>query len=155
MVGPNGNPVAGARVSAFQWKKSLSQTKSAPDGRFRIAFPRSDFEGTRIVASSDGFGPAWIDAIPVNKDDDITLRLVPDDVPIEGRILDLEGQPVRAVRVKIGRIDAPKEKTLNDLIQAVRETIRVLAKTKSAFRSKDLKLLRQKLTKVVDSWPES
>ena len=51
-----------------------------------------------LIASAPGFGVAWTKQIAPDTDTELTL--VADDVPIEGRILNLQGQPVAGTRVR-------------------------------------------------------
>ncbi len=61
--------------------------------------------GGRIRA---GFGPGWASAPsrpPTSSE--LTIRLVEDGPPIEGRIVDLEGRPVAGARVKVEHVWFP------------------------------------------------
>jgi hypothetical protein len=59
------------------------------------------------VAAADGLGPDWVGAGSLGKGDELTLRLVRDDVPVRGRVLDLEGQPVAGATVEVTQLEAP------------------------------------------------
>ena len=61
----------------------------------------------QIVATAAGFGPAWVEIVAGRVPDDLTLRLA-EDLPIEGRILDLEGRPVAGARVGLLRLAIPR-----------------------------------------------
>ena len=61
------------------------------------------FGNIQVLASANGFGPAWTDLAGIKTD--IELRLVPDDVPIEGRLLTLEGRPIAGVTVKTQQVE--------------------------------------------------
>jgi hypothetical protein len=52
------------------------------------------------VAAADGYGCAMA-PLPPGTAGDVTLRLVKDDVPIRGRILNLEGRPVVGATVRV------------------------------------------------------
>ena len=59
----------------------------------------------KVVATAPGYGPVWERTpMPPNPEsrraDDLTLRLAPDDVPIEGRILTAEGRPIAGERIR-------------------------------------------------------
>src|SRR5262249_39636374 len=41
-------------------------------------------------------------------DGDVVLKLVRDDVPIRGRILDIQGRPISGVAVRVTQINTPK-----------------------------------------------
>ena len=45
------------------------------------------------------------------------LRLVPDDVPIHGRILDTQGRPIPGVNVRVGTIEEPPAGDLDALLR--------------------------------------
>lgn len=122
VLGPDGKPFAGARVvtaMAFPGDRYsgrpyvLSVTRSGSDGRFEIAFTKSAasvfamdlnrsgadlWKKTNVAASAPELGLAWNEYDKVDSHGDLILRLVP-DLPIDGRILDLEGRPVSGVRV--------------------------------------------------------
>lgn len=117
VLDPAGKPVSGATLQLdyhlFRTDLALDQIPSASsraDGTFVLDAPReavaSFGEGrrirpVRIVASAPGFGPGW--AEPGRSADalhDVTIRLVADDVPIEGRVLDHEGQPVAGAIIR-------------------------------------------------------
>src|SRR5262249_13817601 len=51
-------------------------------------------------------GPAWVEAGSLLKGGEATLRLVRDDVPIRGRVVDPQGQPLPGVSVRAKRISA-------------------------------------------------
>jgi RNA polymerase sigma factor (sigma-70 family) len=88
------------------------QAISGKDGRFQFrldpaAFAKADgrpnaWRFANVIAVADGFGPAWASA---GQEGELTLRLVP-DVPLEGRILTLEGRPVAGARLRLGSLSA-------------------------------------------------
>jgi RNA polymerase sigma factor (sigma-70 family) len=105
VLGPDGKPVAGAKVyvSTYTDKdKSDPKVRSETDadGRFRFTANPAEVDRNEMVAAvAPSYGPDWI-ALKNAESGEMTLRLVKDDVPLEGRILDLEGRPVGAtVRV--------------------------------------------------------
>ena len=73
--------------------RALRMTSGWPDG----------FGAIQVLASAEGFGPAWTDLAGIKNE--IDLRLVPDDIPIEGRLLTLEGHPIAGVTVKTTKVD--------------------------------------------------
>ncbi len=122
VLDPDGKPVAGAQIYLSIPKLGLAGEPerlgaAGPDGQFEVRItkgildpPLDSAEGPNIpasvAASAAGLGPDWwqVDRKTVNEP--ITLRLRRDDVPIEGRILNLEGRPVAGVVVKaVGIID--------------------------------------------------
>ncbi len=54
----------------------------------------------QVFAEAAGFGPAWTDPGEGISGRPVVLRLERDDVPIEGTIADLEGQPVKGAKVR-------------------------------------------------------
>jgi beta-lactamase regulating signal transducer with metallopeptidase domain len=121
VLDPDGHPFAGALLFVpfenSQGDAFLSKGRSGPDGRFRFAASRSEFQdcaydplkNIRLAASADGFGIGWDEvrgrAGEPGADAELTLRLVK-DVPIEGRILNLEGKPVAGARLTVDFIKA-------------------------------------------------
>jgi RNA polymerase sigma factor (sigma-70 family) len=116
VLDPDGKPVAGAKLYALYYTRKVLpipvRAASDKDGRFRFTVARKDFDQsasarpwdeTIVVATADGYGlglPRFShgkDATPT----DLTLRLTKDDVPITGRILDLQGKPVAGVTVGV------------------------------------------------------
>ena len=51
---------------------------------------------------------------------DVTVRLVADDIPIEGRILDLEGRPVADAVIDTNEIDDPPGGDLTPWIEGMK-----------------------------------
>jgi hypothetical protein len=114
VLGPDGKPFAGAQL--YLWTSALKQhadmavrATTGDDGRFRFAVAPADLgRRPRVVATAKDCGPDWIDAGSA-KGGELTLRLVKDDVPIKGRVLDLEGQPVADVDVQVQYLEARSE----------------------------------------------
>ncbi len=138
VVDPTGRPVAGATVHfcdlrayfRFGDRESSATTVSGADGRFaleasRRAFDQVDAETeycpTRVIASAPGFGISWCD-VPAEapKRSRLSVRLVEDDVPIEGRILDLEGRPVAGAKASVHFLWAPSQGDLVPWIEKVK-----------------------------------
>jgi len=137
VVDPRGKPFAGAKIFAVRWywethiaHAPLAETKSGADGRFTISFRKSQFsvdvrrmeqwKETAIVGTSETFGAGWVTWRDIPRGEEPTLRLVPDDMPITGRVVDLEGKPVAGVNVRIGSIDTGKDASLDGWLAAVR-----------------------------------
>ncbi|MBO0699480.1 MAG: carboxypeptidase regulatory-like domain-containing protein, partial [Zavarzinella sp.] len=117
VLDPDGNPVAGARVWLVEpFQSTRDVAKTAADGTFRLPAgaevrkPTDSDWVVRVVATHDGFGLG----LPVmGKTDDLVLRLVKDDVPIRGRVLDLQGKPVAGATLTPQRIQASSDETLD------------------------------------------
>jgi RNA polymerase sigma factor (sigma-70 family) len=109
VLGPDDKPFAGARVFLLpngNAKKvdASAGTRTDEEGRFRFTARSADLgpQGKGVLAATArGFGLDWIDLNTKDKSGEITLRLVADDVPVTGRILDLEGQPVAGATVQV------------------------------------------------------
>jgi protocatechuate 3,4-dioxygenase beta subunit len=116
VVDPEGKPVRGAKLLfLFNFRHAQKHipnkvwAKSGAQGQFRFTVPadpleeswlRSPWEVAYVLAAADGYGFA---VAPLGKPGatDLMLRLVKDDRPIRGRILNLEGKPVAGARVRI------------------------------------------------------
>lgn len=133
VVDPQGRPVDGADVYVLRWywnwgkRKPLGHTKSDEDGRFEISYRKLMFWKTGLrpeqwreasyVAFAPGYGPDWIlyDRIP--KGEPLTLRLARDDVYLEGRVVDPEGNPVAGAKIAIESIHASLDEDLSAWVE--------------------------------------
>jgi RNA polymerase sigma factor (sigma-70 family) len=138
VVGPDGQPVSGASV---YYTRHYDKAKSAPKanavtdaaGRFRFTAPaagKADGTVTSLYATAEGFGPAWMltEAKPwwrwpreVDKEGAFTLRLAKDDVPVTGRIVNLEGKPVAGVTITVTGIKSPPGGSLTSWLEAIKK----------------------------------
>jgi len=114
VVGPDGNPVKDASIFLYVHSpasKPISpRAKTDADGRFTFDVARSEFDFRNyeyvqwpwrwghLIASAPGFGVAWTKQIAPDTDAELTLAA--DDAPIEGRVFNLQGQPVVGARVR-------------------------------------------------------
>ncbi len=105
----------------WTWSTRVPQVRAATgaDGRFEFTVSDNDPEVSRalrmtsgwpdgfgdiqVLASADGLGPAWTALAAIKSE--IELRLVPDDIPIEGRLLTLEGHPIVGASVKTQMVE--------------------------------------------------
>jgi protocatechuate 3,4-dioxygenase beta subunit len=138
VIDPDGKPFVGATIYILgsYWSTDvkhvpLAEVKSGADGAFEISCPdpmhdknvwhgRMSGNVQTIAAIADGFGPGFVDSIRAPGDEPLTLRLVRDDVPINGQVLDLEGRPVPGVRIKVGDILPFKGEDLTEWLESVR-----------------------------------
>jgi RNA polymerase sigma factor (sigma-70 family) len=123
VLDPDGKPVPGARLVFVYASTEKAPDKvwatSAADGGFQFSVARSiedaawygnAWDQTYVVAAAEGHGFAWAHVRPETAGD-LTLRLVKDDVPLRGRVLDLEGKPVAGATVRIDdELAVPAEK---------------------------------------------
>jgi beta-lactamase regulating signal transducer with metallopeptidase domain len=110
VVQPDGRAASGARVyftrSSAPARGELKATTGG-NGEFEFSVPSDALFGAlwlRIVAVKPGFGPAWIEAEELKHTSGLTLPLATDDLPIEGRLMNLEGRPVAGATVRVESI---------------------------------------------------
>jgi beta-lactamase regulating signal transducer with metallopeptidase domain len=143
VVDPDGRPFSGARLylNYYRWeaqdRHQPVRATSDREGRFRFAVARTDFDrphiepwqNARVVAFADGYAPSGSDSEAYDHDRELTVRLARDDVPVTGRLVDLEGRPIAGATIRVASIStapggdlapwiaavAAREGTLNDL----------------------------------------
>jgi RNA polymerase sigma factor (sigma-70 family) len=137
VVGPDGKPVPFAKVTLWchfgyhghyrGWHPNTTGpfqpeplATSEEDGRFTVTFRKTDVKDNplsmwdrpwrmvQVVASAKGYGPAWASLDRPDKGE-FTLRLVKDDVPVKGRVLNLEGRPVADAAIRVVYLTAGNE----------------------------------------------
>ena len=136
VLGPDGRAFKGARVfivhavrSEALSSKPLAVSDAAGD--FACEITRADYTelqtlgSNRLIALADGLGFAISDPNAA-QGEALTLRLVLDDVPIQGRVIDLQGKPVVGAAVRIICIKTNGNNDLSDFL-------RVLFERKSEF----------------------
>ncbi len=151
VLDPDGKPLVGAHLllaAEGTAKKGniLARTTTDKDGLFRFTAQATDFgpQGkATLAAAAKGYGPDWIEVTTQNKDA-LTLHLVKDDVPVEGRVLDLEGRPVAGVRVHVagfmqGDVDAWMEGVRKHRYPQMKKRINpeILGESVTAITGKD------------------
>jgi RNA polymerase sigma factor (sigma-70 family) len=136
VLDPDGKPLAGAAITMWWhdprgwvcWHhpsmysiKPYRGATSGVDGRFRFSFAKAAIRDTyltadarpwhraAIVAAAPGYGPAWVHVCDLGNVN-AKLQLVRDDVPIVGRVRDLQGQPVAGALVRFYRIQGGLER---------------------------------------------
>jgi hypothetical protein len=132
VLDPAGKPVAGAKLyRAYSLNSSIrplpqaaQRTASGPDGRFEFVLSATELALGRqaplqIAAAAEGYGPDWFEMTGSNAPRDLTFCLSRDDVPIQGRIVNLEGLPIRGVSVTVLSIAASQNDNLADLVRAL------------------------------------
>jgi hypothetical protein len=109
VLGPDGKPFAGAKVYASAGDARNSPVKTDEAGRFQFKIPPADLvsRGNRlmaqvtIAATAEGYGFDWAYRGTREPATDLTLRLVKDDVPVNGRVATLEGKPIAGAKVSV------------------------------------------------------
>jgi RNA polymerase sigma factor (sigma-70 family) len=133
VLDPSGKPFSGAKVHLFYPTPRAVpmpvRATTAADGRFRFTVGRGEFDRTGShdpwneaapVAVAEGLGLA----LPQSgggraADAEAILQFAPDDVPIDGRVLDLQGKPVAGVTVRVRGLRAPKDGNLGTFLDAL------------------------------------
>ncbi|HJT78308.1 MAG TPA: carboxypeptidase regulatory-like domain-containing protein, partial [Gemmataceae bacterium] len=103
VVDLGGRPVAGARFAVIDDETATPVPRIASDAEGRFTFrmyrPQTVRNPRQVVASAPGFGVDWVSE-PRN---DAVFRLVP-DLPITGRVIDLQGKPVAGATVAVHNV---------------------------------------------------
>jgi RNA polymerase sigma factor (sigma-70 family) len=110
IVGPDGKPVSEASV--ILWTNELtkradvkSQTTTGGDGKFTLRVPLGAVKhDARLVVTAKGLGAQWI-VLSEPPKTPLSLSLPEDDLPISGRILDLEGKPIVGAKVTVTDVE--------------------------------------------------
>src|SRR5882724_3110950 len=117
VIDPTGKSVGGAVVSvigsAWDPETPHAEARSKADGTFEVSFRKSQFddrggsawEYASVAATAKGFAPGWDRWDHVDADGNLVIQFAVDDVPIDGRILDLEGRPVKGALIKLVDVD--------------------------------------------------
>jgi RNA polymerase sigma factor (sigma-70 family) len=133
VLDPEGKPFAGAKLHlvAHPLAKPDSvhlQTTSDGGGAFRLTLAPGDarrladdasWMPTAVVAMAEGYGPAVSLHAASESAADLTLQLAKDDVPVRGRILDLEGKPIASVTICVEGLSVPTKGDLTPWLKAL------------------------------------
>ena len=108
VLGPDGKTVASAKLHILDGagRRLAPQESTNADGSFQFTLdpPPISYHGRYVVATADGFGCGWSEVPAVQMEREHVLRL-PADVPITGRVIDLEGKPVAGAKVGVHMIE--------------------------------------------------
>jgi RNA polymerase sigma factor (sigma-70 family) len=133
VLDPVGKPVAGAKLyQAFSVEFIEHNAPPPPrlrgtsdsDGRFHFPVSKEDLDrnaesALQVIAVSDGFGPGWV-RLDKARIGELTVRLAKDDVPITGRIRDLEGRPVHGATIRPVALATTPDEDLTPWLQSIR-----------------------------------
>jgi RNA polymerase sigma factor (sigma-70 family) len=129
VLDPDGKPAAGAKLYLTPWWGGAAWRDSPPvsatsgtDGRFAFRVLKAKYleQAVVVTSTSDKHGASWVD-VPGNATrENVTIRLVHDDVPINGQIVDLEARPVAGATLTVQQIDAGSGDDLGPWLNAVR-----------------------------------
>jgi RNA polymerase sigma factor (sigma-70 family) len=134
VLDPDGKPVAGAKLYLLDYaaggKAPAVREVTAADGRFRFAVAEGDvtlnhgyvdpWQHLFLVATAEGYGPALSKVGKPGGAEERTLRLAKDDVPIRGRVIDLEGRPVAGATIRVDSLRLPVKDDLAPFLDALR-----------------------------------
>jgi RNA polymerase sigma factor (sigma-70 family) len=122
-----GKPVGGARVSLWTGKgKTPRVVETGSDGRFRVRLGKTDLERqVKLIAQAKGHGPDWVD-LRRRPAGEVILRLS-EDVPIQGRVVDLEGRGVAGVSVRVQEVARAARGDLKAYLDAWEKIMRGVA----------------------------
>jgi RNA polymerase sigma factor (sigma-70 family) len=136
VLDPDGKPVPNAEIVVRHFTvddpapkgKNGRVAVSGPDGRFHFDLNKASsdwpfgdepaWHRAQIAAVAPGLALAWVNAGSLVKGDEATLRLVRDDVPIHGRVLDPQGRPIAGVTVQLRMIANVKQGMDSDKLLA-------------------------------------
>jgi RNA polymerase sigma factor (sigma-70 family) len=129
VLDPDGKPLAGAKLYLkYDYGRDENlpvRATSDAEGHFAFAFPRSLFDPSipdrswyQVMAIADGYGPDWAYQVKPVPSTDLKLRLVR-DLPIRGRIVTLDGRPVRGATLQVEQINTYVN--LEAFLQTVRD----------------------------------
>jgi RNA polymerase sigma factor (sigma-70 family) len=133
VLDPDGKPVRNAKLvfiyaSSRKYPEKVWAT-SGDDGGFQFSVAQADLHDpwwedaqnhTYVVAAAEGYGTGMAQVAP-EAGDEVTVRLVHDDVPVEGRVLNLQGQPVAGATVRVkDSLMVPRKGDLRAWLEALR-----------------------------------
>jgi RNA polymerase sigma factor (sigma-70 family) len=136
VLDPNGKPVAGAKLYLLYYTpKALPvpvRATSNEEGRFRFTVPKAEFDtsegsqpwqGAMVIALANdlGFGVRPMELGKKWDPADQTLYLAKDDMPVSGRIVDLQGNPIPGANVTVAGLHWPRKGDLAPLLKEMKE----------------------------------
>jgi RNA polymerase sigma factor (sigma-70 family) len=98
------------------------------DGRFQLIVPPSGHhEGERatrgmLLAVAPGHGPGWLTIARPEQAREATVKLVKDDVPLVGRVVDLDGKPTAGASVRVLGLTVAQTEDLGPWLKDLRTT---------------------------------
>jgi RNA polymerase sigma factor (sigma-70 family) len=127
VLGPDKKPIKGAEILRVKGDKYAKEQVTGEDGKFSFTlskkeldpegYSKSSWVWTKVIARAEGYGIAWCDLGKRNKEGNLTLQLVKDDLSLSGRLLDDNGKPVVGAAVSVGMITIIPERELPIFVQ--------------------------------------
>ncbi|HKB04433.1 MAG TPA: sigma-70 family RNA polymerase sigma factor [Gemmataceae bacterium] len=130
----DGKPVKDAQVylhvNSLKPRPFIARARTDGDGRFSFDVKRSELDphgydlsatpwaNGHLIGSAPGLGVAWTRDLTPGQDAE--LLFIADDVPIEGRVLNLEGRPVAGAKVRVLWVFHPIGGNLDRWLDAAR-----------------------------------
>jgi RNA polymerase sigma factor (sigma-70 family) len=133
VLGPDGRPVAGAklyltRAHHYLWRPSPAPeaATTGPDGSFRFTVAKANHPtlGAVVTAAAVGHVAGWVEVQGDARRYELTIQLPADDVPITGEIVDLEGKPVAGASLSVLEVRAAPGDNLGPWLEAVAAKIK-------------------------------
>ncbi|MBI1914176.1 MAG: sigma-70 family RNA polymerase sigma factor [Planctomycetes bacterium] len=123
VLGSDGKPIKDANVGLWPatGKEPLARTMTDAEGRFRLSVAKGIAQDGTIVATAPDRRPDWAAVPTAGGAKDLTLRLAEDDLPIEGRILSLEGKGLANVPVQVVWVSKNPDGDLTAWIEGVKK----------------------------------
>lgn len=137
VVDEDDRPIANATVEMNRWQKGpflpphspLATTTSGREGEFELIIDKSKFPNagprfwkeTGLSAHGKGYGIDWVDGQNIKPNQPINLSIVADEVPVTGRLVSLEGEPLPDVSVRLSMLWASDDEDLDPVLKALRE----------------------------------
>jgi RNA polymerase sigma factor (sigma-70 family) len=112
VLDPAGKPVAGARLILSTGNRpstndAVEVAVTAADGTFRCTInplKAGEPDSRTLFAHASGFAADWVNVSELTAEKRATFHLVADDIPVHGRLLGLEGNPVSGAQVTVTSI---------------------------------------------------
>jgi len=97
------------------WRSPERLSSTGADGRFEAPIPRTaidraradqqtPFASTVVAALAPGLGPDWVTVDSKDTGKELNFRLRRDDIPIEGRVMGLEGRRLSGLTVSVAYV---------------------------------------------------
>jgi beta-lactamase regulating signal transducer with metallopeptidase domain len=153
VLAPDGKPFAGAKVYLHCFRDTMGprplepRATSAADGRFRFTAAKAHFRQPEVfapwnyspvVAVAQGFGLGVSDSDEPDANRNVSVRLARDDVPIRGRLIDLEGRPVAGARIRVEHVATSPRNDLTPFLTAARKSKVRIYELRSKYLSRDI-----------------
>ena len=121
----------GPRVNRFsnpggQGWFPIAVAQSDRNGQFEVSYRKSqfteemnDWKYADVAAQKSGFGLQWKSTFRTKPSERLVLKLV-EDLPIHGRIVDLEGKPIARARLKLVNVNHNRDGDLQPWLDALK-----------------------------------